>query len=79
MSRAKRTASLKGGITETKLKTPAALEKQFGKANVPGELIVSISSGTTLVPETDRRSEIVDLERAAKALQVNSIVKGKVK
>lgn len=67
-------SKLKGGIFERVMKSPAQLEKQFGKKNVPQDLFVSVSSGTTLVPESDKRSEIVDLERAAKALQANSLI-----
>ncbi len=41
-----------------KLLTPAQAEKLVGKGNLPGELVKSVSSGTTLVSRDDKRPEV---------------------
>lgn len=41
-----------------KLKSPAQLEKVVGKKNLPAELVVKISSGTTLAPISDPRPAV---------------------
>lgn len=47
-------------IFESKLKSPAQLEKVVGKKNLPEELVTAVSSGYTLAPESDKR-QAVDL------------------
>lgn len=42
-------------IYERSLRSPAQLEKVVGKQAVPAELYASVSSGTTLVPDSDPR------------------------
>lgn len=42
-------------IYEKRLLSPAQLEKLIGKLAVPAELYASVSSGTTLVPDSDPR------------------------
>lgn len=43
---------------EHTLKSPAAVEKDVGKKNLPAELYSLVSSGVTLVPEYDRRPAV---------------------
>ncbi len=43
----------------TKLKSPAQIEKLVGKKNLPADLTQKVSSGTTLVPDTDPRPAVV--------------------
>lgn len=40
------------------LKSPAQMEKVVGKAGVPNDLYITVSSGATLVPSNDRRPAI---------------------
>ena len=49
--------------TEVKLKSPAQLEKVVKKFNMelPSELVTAISSGSTLVPDTDPRPAVLNL------------------
>jgi len=42
-------------IYEKKIKSPAQMEKLVGKKNVPDDLITAVSSGLSMVPDTDRR------------------------
>ena len=42
-------------IFEKKIKSPAQIEKVVGKKNVPSALIMSVSTGLSMVPDTDRR------------------------
>ena len=42
-------------IFEKKIKSPAQIEKVVGKKNVPSDLIMSVSTGLSMVPDTDRR------------------------
>lgn len=53
------------GATDTKLKSPAQLEKVVKKFNMelPPELVVSISSGSTLAPESDPRPAVLQIGR----------------
>lgn len=48
----------KAKITETKLSSPAQIEKIVGKKALPKELYVSVSSGVTLAPEADKRPAV---------------------
>ena len=50
-------------IYERKLKSPAQLEKVLKKVKVelPSELVVSISSGSTLAPESDSRPAVLQI------------------
>lgn len=50
--------SKKSDVHTTKLLSPAQVEKVIGKANLDPELVQSISSGTTLVPESDPRQPV---------------------
>lgn len=52
-------------VCETKLKSPAQLEKVVKKFNIelPSELVVSISSGSTLAPESDPRPAVLQIGR----------------
>lgn len=45
----------------TKMQSPAQIEKTLKamKQTLPGELVVSVSSGTTIAPEDDKRAEAV--------------------
>lgn len=45
-------------IYDQVLRSPAQLEKQLGKKNVPDDLYVSVSSGHTLAPASDRRPAV---------------------
>lgn len=40
------------------LRSPAQMEKVVGKAGVPSDLYVTVSSGTTLVPSSDKRPAV---------------------
>lgn len=42
-------------IFDKKIKSPAQIEKVVGKKNVPSDLIMSVSTGLSMVPDTDRR------------------------
>ena len=48
---------------EEKLITPAAAEKLLKKAkqNLPDDLVVAVSSGSTLAPESDPRPSVVSI------------------
>ena len=50
-------------LFEEKIKSPAQLEKVLKKHNIelPDELVTSISSGSTLVPESDPRPEVLQI------------------
>ena len=56
-------------IYERKLKSPAQLEKVLKKAKVelPSELVVSISSGSTLAPESDSRPAVLQIGKQLSA------------
>jgi len=63
--------AIRNGLTpddfcEAKIKSPAQLEKVVKKFNIelPKELVTSISSGSTLVPESDPRPAILSLGQA---------------
>jgi hypothetical protein len=48
---------------EPKIKTPAAVEKELKKSKValPSDLVVAVSSGSTLAPESDPRPAVLNL------------------
>lgn len=48
-------------IYESKLKSPAALEKTVGKKNLPKDLVASVSSGYTLAPASDPRPAVTNV------------------
>ena len=52
-------------LTETKLVSPAQAEKALKKRKLalPGELAVAVSSGSTLVPESDPRPAVLNIGR----------------
>lgn len=45
-------------VYETKLKSPAQIEKIVGRNKLPETMVSRVSSGTTLVPETDHRPAV---------------------
>jgi hypothetical protein len=46
---------------DTKLKSPAQMEKLVGKKGLPDELVVTISSGSTLALESDPRPAVLQI------------------
>jgi Protein of unknown function (DUF2800) len=52
-------------LTETKLVSPAQAEKVLKKRKLelPDELVVAVSSGTTLAPENDPRPAVLNIGR----------------
>lgn len=56
-------------IFEKKIKSPAQIEKVVGKKNVPSDLIMSVSTGLSMVSDTDRRPPVALL--AADEFTVN--------
>jgi hypothetical protein len=50
-------------VWESKLKSPAQLEKVLkkNKIELPSELVVSVSSGSTLAPESDSRPAVLQI------------------
>lgn len=50
-------------ITETKIKSPAQLEKELKKRSIelPNELVTTVSSGSTLAEESDPRPAVLQL------------------
>jgi len=46
---------------DKKLKSPAAMEKIVGKKELPTELIVAVSSGSTLVEDSDPRPAVLQI------------------
>lgn len=48
-------------IYDKKIKSPAQIEKVVGKKNVPGDLIMSVSTGLSMVPDTDNRPSAATL------------------
>ena len=50
-------------VWESKMKSPAQLEKSIKKRKIelPDELVTSVSSGSTLVPESDPRPEVLQI------------------
>lgn len=50
-------------VHELKMKSPAAVEKELKKAkkNLPDDLVVAVSSGSTLAPESDPRPAVVPI------------------
>jgi len=56
-------------VWESKLKSPAQLEKVLkkNKIELPSELVVSISSGSTLAPESDSRPAVLQIGKQLSA------------
>lgn len=54
-------------IIETKLRSPAQIEKITGKKEFPSELVVSVSSGSTLAPDSDPRPAVLQIGSQLKA------------
>ena len=50
-------------VHELKIKSPAAVEKELKKAkkNLPDDLVVAVSSGSTIAPESDPRPAVVPI------------------
>jgi hypothetical protein len=58
-------------LQEPKLKSPAVVEKELKatKQKLPDDLVVSVSSGSTLVPDSDPRSPVLQIgQTLAKAM-----------
>ena len=58
-------------VHELKIKSPAAVEKELKKAKVqlPDDLVVAVSTGSTLAPESDPRPAVVQIgQTLAKAM-----------
>jgi hypothetical protein len=55
-------------VHEMKIKSPAAVEKELKKAKVqlPDDLVVSVSSGSTLAPENDPRPAVLQIGQSLK-------------
>lgn len=58
------------------LKSPAQVEKDIGKKNLPEELYESKSSGETLVPESDTRPEVSALPPAEETANQLYLMRG---
>jgi len=56
-----------GDVVEAKLKSPAQIEKIVGKKEFPSELVVSVSSGNTLAPDSDPRPAVLQIGSQLKA------------
>ena len=56
-------------VWESKLKSPAQLEKVLkkNKIELPAELVVSVSSGSTLAPESDSRPAVLQIGKQLSA------------
>jgi hypothetical protein len=54
-------------VVEAKLKSPAQIEKITGKKEFPSELVVSVSSGNTLAPDSDPRLAVLQIGSQLKA------------
>lgn len=54
-------------VIETKLRSPAQIEKITGKKEFPSELAVSVSSGNTLAPDSDPRPAVLQIGSQLKA------------
>jgi hypothetical protein len=48
-------------IYEKKLKSPPQIERVVGKKNLPTSLVIAVSSGTSMVADTDNRPAIATL------------------
>ena len=50
-------------LQEPKLKTPAAVEKEIKatKQQLPADLVVAVSTGSTLAPESDPRPAVLQI------------------
>lgn len=55
-------------VHELKMKTPAAVEKELKKAkkDLPDDLVVAVSSGSTLAPDDDPRQSVVPISQTLK-------------
>jgi hypothetical protein len=54
-------------VVEAKLRSPAQIEKIVGKKEFPSELVVSVSSGNTLAPDSDPRPAVLQIGFQLKA------------
>jgi hypothetical protein len=45
-------------IYEKKLKSPPQIERVVGKKNLPASLVIAVSSGTSMVADTDNRPAV---------------------
>lgn len=54
-------------LWESKLRSPAQIEKITGKKEFPSELVVSVSSGSTLAPDSDPRPAVLQIGSQLKA------------
>lgn len=54
-------------VVEAKLRSPAQIEKIVGKKEFPSELVVSVSSGNTLAPDSDPRPAVLQIGSQLKA------------
>jgi hypothetical protein len=61
--------NIKDAYEPVKIKSPAQLEKTLKKAKIefPAEMVVAISSGDTLAPESDPRPAVLQIGRQLKA------------
>lgn len=48
-------------IYEKKLKSPPQIERVVGKKNLPASLVIAVSSGTSMVADTDNRPAVASL------------------
>lgn len=55
-------------VHELKIKSPAAVEKELKKAKkeLPADLVVAVSSGSTIAPENDPRPAVVQISQTLK-------------
>ncbi len=55
-------------VHELKIKSPAAVEKELKKAKIelPADLVVAVSSGSTLAPESDPRPAVLQIGQTLK-------------
>ena len=55
-------------VHELKMKSPAAVEKELKKAKkeLPADLVVAVSSGSTIAPENDPRPAVVQISQTLK-------------
>ena len=54
-------------IFDTKIKSPAAIEKIVGKNKIPQDLVIAVSSGSTLAQESDPRPAVLQIGRQLSA------------
>jgi hypothetical protein len=56
-----------GEIFDTKIKSPAAIEKIVGKNKIPQDLVIAVSNGSTLAQESDPRPAVLQIGRQLSA------------